>query len=74
MQDHGIGKKRYANFDQFLVQRLFNFPELVFNQSNDQDDYFNVNESSQWEIQMKNQACTICEKHKYTLIFYERPT
>ena len=47
-----IGKNRGLNgLDKFTLTRKWSYPELVWNQNPLRDDYFRVDEESQWKIQ-----------------------
>ena len=35
-----MGRDRVINVDQFVVNRKYNFPELVYNQDPQTDEYF----------------------------------
>lgn len=58
------------------MTRKVNYPELVFNQkiANDSNKalrYFQKDHDLIWKLSKKNE-CFICEKYKYTIVFYER--
>lgn len=39
-QNDGVGRNGIVNYDNFVMTREFNYPELVFNQTKDEDNYF----------------------------------
>ena len=61
--------------DNFVLTRRLNHPELVFNQrislDSTKERFFKVDSNQAWTLSQKDE-CYICEKHHYTVIFYER--
>jgi hypothetical protein len=58
------------------LTRFVNYPELIFNQriKNDRTKhhkFFKKDVQYQWTLSKKNE-CYVCQKHRYTIIFYER--
>lgn len=66
----GIGKTETNLIDPFVVTRKVNAPELIFNQFKHKDCYFDQDSAENWMLSQKNE-CFICQKHKYTCVFYE---
>ena len=62
--------------DQFILSRRVNSPELVFNQQPYIDRYYEMDSSEHWRLVDTacgiSGGCPICNKHKYTMIFYEQ--
>ena len=79
---HGIGRNMHKGHghDHFVIYKGINLPELVFNQDPRQDQnvrkrYFEVDHFGKWTVsdnQNKKNNCFICQKQKYTIVFYER--
>lgn len=65
---HGVGRKEKTVLDHFILTRKVNHPELLFNQSPHRDGYFE-DQVLEWEL---SNECFVCEKHRYTLIFYQK--
>lgn len=62
--------------DLLVMTRVVTKPELVFNQNYTYDHveaerYFKKAASSQWTLSVRDE-CYMCQRHRYTLIFYER--
>jgi len=61
--------------DIFILSRKLNHPELLFNQIPVRDStkhrFFKVDAGQSWTLSSKDE-CYICEKHHYTVLFYER--
>ena len=71
---HGVGKGEDNIFDRFVVTRIVNHPELVFNQSTLNDNskdkrYFDRNHALKWCLSRGNE-CFMCQRYQYTIIFY----
>lgn len=62
--------------DEFVLARWVNRPELVYNQQPYKDSYFEMDAGEDWRLYDTKTGihggCPICNKHKYTLIFYEQ--
>ena len=79
---YGIGRSTNHGHcqDFFLLQKGNNLPELVFNQDSGQDKnirkrFFEYDYYQKWKVSNNNNRkdkCYVCEKKKYSLIFYER--
>lgn len=75
-QKLGIGKTQMrTSSDHFCVTRIINRPELIFNQrplkDNDkQERFFQRNANASWRLSNKDE-CHICDRHRYTLVFFE---
>ena len=58
-----------------MLTRRLNHPELIFNQRISLDKtnkrFFKVDANEAWALSPKDE-CYICEKHHYSVIFYER--
>lgn len=71
----GIGRMDDNTIDQFVVTRKVNYTELIFNQKIKNDKtkfkYFQKDHSLLWTLSKKNE-CFICEKYKYTMVFFEK--
>lgn len=66
----GAGRGSNSNHhDEMILNRKINHPELLFNQFSEKDLYFEEDSSEQWQL---SNNCFICEKHRYTLIFYDK--
>ena len=66
------GASRGANtnhHDEIILNRKINHPELSFNQFSEKDLYFEEDSAEQWQL---SNNCFICEKHRYTVIFYDK--
>lgn len=70
-----------SKIDKFVLTRKNNLPEMVFNQNSRQDfnnkkRFFEVNHDQKWCLNdndcSNRDVCYICEKQKYTMIFYQR--
>jgi len=61
--------------DNLVLTRKLNHPELIFNQriykDSTKDRFFKVDANQSWALSHQDE-CYICEKHHYTVIFYER--
>jgi len=62
--------------DRFVMTRVLNRPELVFNQTtkcdaNPKTRWFRKDAMSRWKLSLRDE-CYICDRHPYTQIFYER--
>ena len=66
-----IGKTSSNITDQFVITRQVNHPELIFNQCQRTDHYFDIRASVKWSLSDKN-TCFDCQKHKYTAICYDQ--
>ena len=76
MTNEGLGRLTDNQFDQLVLTRIINYPELVYNQlcyndSNPKSRFFSKEFSSKWALSKSNE-CMLCDKHKFTLVFYER--
>ena len=61
--------------DTFVVSRQINQPELIFNQNSNMDAHFDMEAGEAWRMQVGSNpmtCCHICNKHKFTMIFYEQ--
>ena len=72
--NHGVGKAEDNILDRFVVTRVVNHPELVFNQSTLNDAstdkrYFDRNHALKWRLSRGNE-CFMCTRHGYTIVFY----
>lgn len=72
----GVGRLESNLVDQFVLSRQVNVAEMVFNQQPYLDKYFEMDASEKWRLQDTacgiSGGCPICNKHKYTVIFYEQ--
>lgn len=72
----GVGRLESNQVDQFVMTRWVNHAELIFNQQPYFDKYYETDSASKWRLNDVgcgiNGGCPICNKHKYTLIFYEQ--
>lgn len=67
-----------TNFDQLILSRKLNLPELIFNQDYTQDKnfkkrFFEIDHAQKWVMadnKQRKEPCYVCQKQKYTLIFY----
>lgn len=71
----GFGRLECNFVDQFIISRWVNQPELVYNQKPYVDEVFMMDSSLDWRV-VDTQCgitggCPICNKHKYTMIFYD---
>lgn len=57
--------------DTFVLNRKVNHPELIFNQNKREDLFFEQDASETWKL-LENGNCYQCQKHRYTMIFYEQ--
>lgn len=81
---NGIGRGCYqgSQMDRFVLSRKSNYvPELIFNQSPDQDlskkhRFFELDHEMKWRLSDNDSSaqdiCFICEKQQYCMIFYQR--
>lgn len=67
-----MGRDRVLNVDQFVVNRKYNFPELIYNQDPQIDEYFQLDQCEKWTVSKKGE-CFVKDKHRYCLIFFRRP-
>ena len=72
----GVGRLSDGQFDQLVITRVVNYPELVFNQRIKNDGrkftrFFQKDHAAKWKLSIKNE-CILCDKHKYLMVFYER--
>lgn len=78
MAMNGIGRNESSRIDDFVVSRKINQPELIFNQAIHLDSYFEDGASEKWTFQdgLSNSmnGCSICHKHKFTVVFFEQET
>lgn len=71
------GYCRYSSntHDNFVITRLLNHPELIFNQKYQDDKprnrFFKKDAMQQWKISLRNE-CLTCDRYPYTMIFFER--
>lgn len=70
----GVGRQEITVDDNFILNRKVNFPELIFNQDERQDKYFESDFSRKWQLLEPNfkNGCYVCQKHKYTIIQYDQ--
>ena len=72
----GVGRIESNLVDEFVLSRIVNRPELIFNQKPYLDQYFEMDASENWRLMDMacgiGGGCPVCNKHKYTLIFYEQ--
>lgn len=72
----GVGRTESSLIDEFVLSRWVNRPELVYNQQPYKDGYFEMDAAENWRLLDAacgtGGGCPICNKHKYTLIFYEQ--
>jgi len=61
--------------DQFVLNRKVNFPELIYNQDpqklNSDHRFFQSEASEYWQLSPKGE-CFVCDKYKYTAIFFKK--
>ena len=62
--------------DNFVLTRVLNHPELIFNQRPQLDKenervFFAVDAQRPWNLSLRNE-CLVCQRYMYTQIFYER--
>lgn len=62
--------------DNFVLNRILNHPELIFNQhvANDENvrnRFFVKDAMANWKLSF-NEECHTCDRHPYTMIFFER--
>ena len=73
---NGIGRQESSLVDNFVITRKVNQPELVFNQAPYKDKFFEDGACENWVLQTGSSqsmtGCSICQKHKFTVIFYEQ--
>jgi hypothetical protein len=72
----GLGRLDDNETDQFVITRIVNYPELIFNQriKNDiqgKNNFFEKDAGMKWQLE-KGSDCYVCQKHRYTIIFYEK--
>ena len=72
----GVGRMQDSQFDQLVITRIVNYPELVYNQrcyndSKPKNRFFVKDGMQKWSLS-KGNDCILCDKHKLTMIFYER--
>lgn len=65
----GLGRIESSLVDQFILSKNGNEPELIFNQNQHKDLYFEQDSSELWRLSLKNE-CHICQRHKCVYIFY----
>ena len=72
---NGIGRHESSLVDRFVLTRKINQPELIFNQAPYLDKFFDEGAGDKWMFHEGSSnsmtSCSICQKHKYTMIFYE---
>jgi len=56
----GISSEK--TFDEFILHRQQNAPELIFNQSIDSDKYFDAEAGDTWQ-QIDASGCYVCHHH-----------
>ena len=73
---NGPGRFEDNLYDRFVLTRVLNQPELVFNHEKcdkaPKNEYFKKDADAKWKLSKKNE-CFICDGHKFVIIFYERP-
>lgn len=72
----GVDRSSSSNLDQFVLTRVLNRPELIFNQKpqTDHDEgsrFFKADAASRWEMSL-NTECFSCDKHIYVQVHYQR--
>lgn len=72
----GNGREECSSIDFFVLTRVLNHPELLFNQQTKYDRdianrFFRKDSMLEWQISNGNE-CYICNRYQYTMIFYER--
>lgn len=71
----GVGRLESSLVDQFILSRLVNNPELIFNQQPYRDKYYEMDAAERWRLMDTScgitGGCPVCNKHKYTMIFYD---
>lgn len=83
----GLGQRsnldKGSTVDRMILTRKLNLPELIFNQDSRQDRnvkkrFFEIDHGHKWTMadnhnhHQKKDVCYVCQKQKYSLIFYER--
>jgi hypothetical protein len=76
MLKNGLGRSNDSNLDQFVLSRVINNPELIWNQDPQFDSiykkrFFEVDASKRWKLSLKNE-CYMCDGHKYTVIAFKQ--
>lgn len=54
-----------------MLTRKLGHPELVFNEKIGKTMHFETSAASKWSLS-KGDQCWICDKFKYTIIFFNR--
>ena len=81
IQYGGIGRAKCENqSDVFILSRACTYPELIFNQdyrkdkfaSNSTERCFDIHNAFKWNFHSKDDGCYICQKHTYTVIFFDQ--
>lgn len=67
----GINEVHTSNLDHFVLTRVVNHPELIFNQDRLRDCFFEKDASARWQLSDKN-SCYLCQRHKYVAICYSQ--
>jgi hypothetical protein len=72
----GVGRLESNLVDQFVASRWVNHCEMVFNQQPYADKNFEMDAAEKWRLMDTacgiSGGCPICNKHRYTMIFYEQ--
>ena len=71
VQNQIPSNKHPPRCDAFVVTRKLNHPELIFSQDPTRDSFFEQNESEEWQVSLTGD-CYVCDKHKYTMIFFNQ--
>ena len=70
-----------SGIDRITLSRFWNIPEMISNQNpkideNNKNRFFEPDQILRWNISdndvLGKDHCYICQRQKYTLIFYER--
>lgn len=67
---HGIGRMETSSFDNFILTRKVQNPEMIFNQNEFIDKYFDTNSAYKWLLSNKNE-CYVCQRYKQVAIIFE---
>jgi hypothetical protein len=65
----GLGRVESSVIDRFVLTRRVNQPELIFNESPNNDHYFDS--ADKWHYSNK-EDCNVCLKSKYFVMIFDK--